>query len=80
MPEQNRNKPNYIEKKKSNVKTESPLAKQKRQGNLTSSRFRRKMLTIQANYGAKSKIELMQPADLRTFSLVNKCIEIFTDR
>ena len=49
MPEQNQNTPNYIEKKKSNVKAESPLGKQKSQGNLTSARFRRKMLTIQAN-------------------------------
>ena len=46
-------------KKKSNVKTESPLGKQKSQGNLTSARFRRKMLTIQANWGAKSKIEMI---------------------
>ena len=28
-PEQNQKKPNYIEKKKANVKTESPLGKQK---------------------------------------------------
>ena len=28
MPEQNQNKPNHIEKKKSNVKTESTLGKQ----------------------------------------------------
>ena len=28
MPEQNRNKPNYIEKKNQNVKTESTLRKQ----------------------------------------------------
>ena len=28
MPEQNQNKPNYIEQKKSNVKTESTLGKQ----------------------------------------------------
>ena len=48
-----------ILKKKSNVKTESPLGKQKSQGNLTSARFRRKMLTIQANWGAKSKIEMI---------------------
>ena len=46
-------------KKKSNVKTESPLGKQKSQGNLTSARFRRKMLTIQANWGAKSEIEMI---------------------
>ena len=48
MPEQNQNKQTCIEKK-SNLKTESPLGQQKRQGNLTSARFRRKMLTIQAN-------------------------------
>ena len=46
IPEQNRNKPNYIEKKNQNVKTESTLKKATSQGNLTSAGFRKNMLQL----------------------------------
>ena len=69
----------YWKKKKSNVKTESPLGKQKAREIWQALDSEGKCLLFRPIKEQRVKSWWFQLADLKTFSLVNKCTDIFTE-
>ena len=68
-----------LKKKKSNVKTESPLGKQKAREIWQALDSEGKCLLFRPIKEQRVKSRWFQLADLKTFSLVNKCTDIFTE-